>query len=97
MTARRLATCPTCNHSGEFSLLGVQKWPPQVAEKLGLPSEIPLWSCPNCQTTISDPDLLPYQGSRPATSGPMEDEKSFLMLTPRNLLRLAEQNAVSNS
>jgi len=82
MTAHRLATCPTCNHSGEFELLGVQKWPPQVAEKLGLPSEIPLWSCPHCLTTISDPDLLPYRGPSTASAG---DQDRFLAPTARDV------------
>ncbi len=61
MATRRLATCPTCMSSVEFILLGEQKWPAEVAEKLGLPATITLWSCPHCLTTVSEPDLLPYQ------------------------------------
>ncbi len=45
----------------EFILLGEQTWPAEVAEKFGLPATITLWSCPNCLTTVSEPDLLPYQ------------------------------------
>src|ERR1041385_6216638 len=56
---RHLATCPTCRHRGEFTYLGDQCWPPEIARKLGLPEIIVLWSCPCCQTTVSDPDLLP--------------------------------------
>jgi hypothetical protein len=47
--------------SVEFTFLGEQTWPPEVAEKLGLPAIITLWSCPHCLTTVSEPDLLPYQ------------------------------------
>ncbi len=61
MATRRLATCPTCMSSVEFILLGEQTWPAEVAEKLGLPATITLWSCPHCLTTVSEPDLLPYQ------------------------------------
>jgi hypothetical protein len=64
LATRRLATCPTCMSSVEFILLGEQTWPAEVAEKLGLPATITLWSCPHCLTTVSEPDLLPYQ--RPA-------------------------------
>ncbi|HRE47176.1 MAG TPA: hypothetical protein PLD47_05575 [Aggregatilineales bacterium] len=51
------AVCPTCQHLGNFTFLGEQKWPPEIAAKFGLPEIIILWSCPNCNTTISDPDL----------------------------------------
>jgi hypothetical protein len=61
VVTKRLATCPTCKRSGEFDYLGEQRWPPQVAQRLGLPSVINLWSCPHCATTVSEPDLLPYE------------------------------------
>jgi hypothetical protein len=56
---RRIATCPTCRQTGEFVFLGEQHWPAEVAAKLGLPSIILLYSCECCQTTVSEPDLLP--------------------------------------
>jgi hypothetical protein len=61
LATRRLATCPTCMSSVEFILLGEQTWPADIAEKLGLPPIITLWSCSHCLTTVSEPDLLPYQ------------------------------------
>jgi hypothetical protein len=63
MSMRKLAMCPTCNFRGEFELLGEQHWPPEVAGKLGLPPVIRLWSCPHCMSTISEPDLLPFQAA----------------------------------
>ena len=59
MAEHRIATCPTCQHTVEFEYLGEQHWPPELARKLGLPATIVLWSCSNCHTTISEPDLLP--------------------------------------
>lgn len=56
---KRLATCPTCKHSGYFLYLGQQHWPAEIAKKLGVPADIALWRCPSCQTTVSEPDLLP--------------------------------------
>jgi hypothetical protein len=56
---RQTATCPTCKRTGEFEYLGEQHWPPELTRKLGLPSTIILWSCPACQTTISETDLFP--------------------------------------
>jgi hypothetical protein len=58
MTQKRFAICPSCNHSGDFALLGVQRVPLEVAQKLGLPTSIVLWSCPHCHTTVSEPDLI---------------------------------------
>ena len=34
MVKRRLATCPTCRHRGEFTYLGDQCWPPEIARKV---------------------------------------------------------------
>ena len=59
MAEHKFATCPTCQQCGQFEWLGEQRWPEEVARKLGLPSVITLWSCPSCMTTISDSDLLP--------------------------------------
>jgi len=56
---KRLATCPTCKHTGKFDYLGEQHWPPELARKSSLPSIIVLWSCSHCHTTISEPNLLP--------------------------------------
>src|SRR5262245_56823095 len=61
MAERKFATCPTCQQCGQFDWLGEQRWPEEVARRLGLPSVITLWSCPSCMTTISDGDLLPPQ------------------------------------
>jgi hypothetical protein len=60
----KYGVCPTCNRSGEFTLLGEQVWPAAVAKKLNLPARIALWQCPNCLTTVSDPDLLPAPPAR---------------------------------
>ncbi len=47
--------CPTCGSYTRFDFLGEQRWPPRVAEKLGLSPVMFLWTCGNCQTTISQP------------------------------------------
>ncbi|HLY28333.1 MAG TPA: hypothetical protein VKQ72_18440 [Aggregatilineales bacterium] len=59
---KRLAMCPTCRHTGYFLFLGEQHWPVEIARKLNVPADISLWRCPACQTTVSEPDLLPPQG-----------------------------------
>jgi hypothetical protein len=64
MALRKLAMCPTCNYNGEFELLGEQRWPEEIAQRLGVPAVIRLWSCPHCLTTISEPDLLPHQPTK---------------------------------
>jgi len=47
--------CPTCGSYTTFVFLGEQRWPPRVAEKLGLAPIMLLWTCGHCQTTISEP------------------------------------------
>jgi hypothetical protein len=79
MTVIKLAMCPTCNYNGEFELLGEQHWPPEVAQRLGLPAVIKLWSCPHCMTTVSEPDLLPHQP--PRNIAPERAEAVMLPLT----------------
>ena len=49
--------CPTCEQHANFNYRGTQTFPDVVAEKLGLPAEIHLWSCDHCHTTISHVDL----------------------------------------
>jgi len=51
------ADCPTCETHAVFEYRGKQVFPVEVAEKLGYPNEIHLWSCSNCHTTISHVDL----------------------------------------
>lgn len=51
------AGCPTCETDSIFEYRGTQTFPDVVAEKLGLPAVIHLWSCGNCHTTISHVDL----------------------------------------
>jgi len=59
MAERRGATCPICNCRGDFFYLGEQRWPLELARRMEVPAVIGLWSCPNCMTTVSEPDLLP--------------------------------------
>jgi len=63
MDCRKLATCPTCRHSGDFEFLGEQRWPRDVAAMANLPSVINLWGCPHCHSTISETDLLMASGA----------------------------------
>jgi hypothetical protein len=49
--------CPTCDEHATFAYLGKQTFPEAVAEKLGLPANIHLWSCRYCHSTISHVDL----------------------------------------
>jgi hypothetical protein len=50
--------CPSCGHTGEFTLLGVQKWPARVAQAAGVPEVVGLYQCACCKTTVSEVDLL---------------------------------------
>jgi len=65
---RRMATCPSCKQSGEFVYLGDQRWPPEHARVLNIASIVQLWSCPFCQTTVSEPDQLPSRPAKPDVS-----------------------------
>ncbi len=49
--------CPTCETHAIFVYIGKQTFPEAVAEKLGLPTDIHLWRCSNCLSTISHVDL----------------------------------------
>lgn len=51
------ACCPTCHHTGQFTLLGVQTWPAVVATKMGVPEIIGTYQCEHCETTISEIEL----------------------------------------
>lgn len=51
------ADCPTCEAHSTFEYRGKQVFPQEVADKLGYPTVIHLWSCNNCSTTISHVDL----------------------------------------
>jgi len=54
------ATCPSCGKSGTFDYAGDQMVPARVAQVMGLNGNvIPLWHCPACGSTISEPNLLP--------------------------------------
>jgi hypothetical protein len=65
---KRLATCPTCGGSCEFTYVGSQHWPADVAKRLNLPMVMHLWTCAACETTVTDHDLRPYrQASKRAT------------------------------
>jgi Zn finger protein HypA/HybF involved in hydrogenase expression len=49
--------CPTCEERATFIYRGKQIFPEVVAKKLGLPTDIHLWSCSHCHSTISHIDL----------------------------------------
>lgn len=49
--------CPTCGRTGQFTLLGVQNWPPKVAEKLGVNTTTVMWRCDSCLSTLADVHL----------------------------------------
>ncbi len=51
------AHCPSCDQDTSFTFLGEQRWPEQVAEKLGIPAVVQQWLCGKCHTTITHPDL----------------------------------------
>lgn len=50
----RQGYCPTCEQETEFTFLGEQRWPPQVAARLGLAPVVKLWSCCCCNTTLTE-------------------------------------------
>lgn len=49
--------CPSCKTYARFTYQGEQKFPQAVADKLGLPAIIQLWSCGACHSTLSHIDL----------------------------------------
>jgi len=69
MTKTKRGTCPSCGFSGTFPFLGDQTWPPAIAEKLGFPARLALWTCPMCHTTISDPNLRPAKAEEKKSTG----------------------------
>jgi hypothetical protein len=62
MTERHIAKvveghCPSCGYIGHFNFIGTQKWPPDVAIRLGVEPSVALYQCENCLTTVSEPML----------------------------------------
>lgn len=57
MSHQKTAICPSCHQSGQFRFNGNQRWPAEVAARLGMPTVIGLWTCPACHTTVSEMDL----------------------------------------
>jgi hypothetical protein len=53
----RTAVCPTCGDSSQFTLCGIQEWPPRVAEAAGMPTTMSVWSCDSCETTLLEANL----------------------------------------
>ena len=49
--------CPSCGAETDFHLLGIQRWPEQVAKKSGAPLEETIWQCCNCETTLTESSL----------------------------------------
>jgi len=49
--------CPSCGAETTFELLGIQRWPEAVAQKLNIPQEETIWQCGNCDTTLSESSL----------------------------------------
>jgi ribosomal protein S27AE len=67
MIRTKHALCPACEQTVLFYANGQQRWPQAVADAHGLPAVIDLWTCPNCGTTRSDPDLIPLpEAPRPS-------------------------------
>ncbi len=52
------AFCTSCGCYSEFVKAGVQRWPPRVVAMMGLPESIQLWHCTECNSTLSETDLL---------------------------------------
>jgi hypothetical protein len=49
--------CPTCRQETDFKFLGEQRWPARLVEKLGIPPVSLMWTCSNCHTTLSEPEV----------------------------------------
>jgi len=50
--------CPCCGSFTHFVDGGIQKVPAKVAALTGLPEELQLWTCTECNSTISETDLF---------------------------------------
>jgi hypothetical protein len=51
------AHCPSCAQTGEFTLLGIQRFPAKIAIAAGLPESFGLYRCEHCDTSISEVEL----------------------------------------
>lgn len=49
--------CPSCGQTAQFIKIGVQKWPQYIVLARGLPSEMSLWTCQSCYTTLCETTL----------------------------------------
>lgn len=50
--------CPTCTKKTPFDLVGIQKWPERVAQRLNIPEEQTIWQCRHCETTVMEDSIL---------------------------------------
>jgi hypothetical protein len=57
-SAGRSATCPCCGRAAHFTHSGDQRWSEAVAQAAGLPRIMPLYTCAQCGTTVSEQALL---------------------------------------
>jgi len=49
--------CPSCGMHSRFVYCGTQQFPRRVAALAGLPSEVHLYNCTHCGSTISHVNL----------------------------------------
>lgn len=49
--------CPTCSKKTSFDLIGIQKWPKRVAQRLNIPLEQTIWQCRHCETTVMEDSI----------------------------------------
>lgn len=49
--------CPSCETHSSYILLGIQRWPEQVAKQLGVPVEQAIWQCEHCKTSLMEDSI----------------------------------------
>jgi len=49
--------CPSCHEEASFDLIGIQRWPDNVAKAAGLAPVQTVWQCRNCDTTLMEQSL----------------------------------------
>lgn len=53
----QFGTCPSCQKEASFDLIGIQRWPDNVAKAAGLSPIQTVWQCRNCDTTLMEDSL----------------------------------------
>lgn len=51
-------TCPSCHTLTNYTFLGIQHWPEEVARRLGVPIQQAMWQCKSCKTSVMEDSIV---------------------------------------